>query len=79
MGSVMLWGYEETLLYYGWAPFDPFSPSDLEALEAKVSEARELATKIIEANYVASSRASLTLASKASRSEGLKGSKGAHP
>ena len=51
MGSVMLWGYEGTLWYYGWAPFDPTCPAGLEALDAKIKEAQNLATKIIEANY----------------------------
>ena len=51
MGSVMLWGYEGTLCYYGWAPFDPTCPAGLEALDAKIKEAQNLATKIIEANY----------------------------
>ena len=51
MGSVMLWGYEETLCFYGWAPFDPRSPPGIEALDQKIKEAQDLTTKIVEANY----------------------------
>ena len=36
-----------------WPPFDPRSPPGIEALDQKIKEAQDLATKIVEANIEA--------------------------
>ena len=47
VGSLFIWGYQATVDYYGWAPFDLGTPAGLEAFKNTISEAKRVSEVVV--------------------------------